>query len=296
MEAWSLDAWLDSLSRAAASTRAVYARDMRALVRWLEAAGVGAPEKVTRRDLRMYFSELHSSGYARRTTARKASVIRRYFGWACRTDRLAADPSAGLSAPRGKASLPKVLSTAELDSLFEGSAAAQATAAAAPEIELRDRAVVELLYGSGLRVSELCGLRRQDMLGSKDSITVWGKGSKQRRVPVSEPAAEALNDWISRGRPKMVTEESPDDRVFLNRRGRALSPRDVRRLLDGRSRSPTHPHALRHTFATHLLDGGADLRSVQELLGHEDLATTQVYTRVSRERMREVHRTTHPRA
>ena len=296
VKAWGLDVWLDSLSRVAPSTRAVYERDMRALVRWFETAGVGTPEKVTRRDLRMYLSELHSSGYARRTTARKASVIRRYFGWACRADRLATDPSAALSAPRGAATLPSVLSAAELDSLFEGSTAARAAAAAEPEIEMRDRAIVELLYGSGLRVSELCGLRHEDLSGPSDSITVWGKGSRQRRVPISEPAAAALQDWISRGRPKMVTEVSPDDRVFLNRRGKALSPRDVRRLLDRRSLSPTHPHALRHTFATHLLDGGADLRSVQELLGHADLATTQIYTRVSRERMREVHRSTHPRA
>ena len=285
MKAWNLDVWLDSLSRVAPSTRAVYERDMRALVRWFEAAGVSVPEKVTRRDLRMYLSELHRSGYARRTTARKASV-----------DRLATDPSSALSAPRGTATLPDVLSAAELDSLFEGSTAARGAAVAEPEIELRDRAIVELLYGSGLRVSELCGLRHEDLSGPSDSITVWGKGSKQRRVPISEPAAAALKDWIRRGRPKMVTEVSPDDRVFLNRRGKALSPRDVRRLLDGRSLSPTHPHALRHTFATHLLDGGADLRSVQELLGHADLATTQIYTRVSRERMREVHRSTHPRA
>lgn len=295
VESWSLDVWLDSLSRVAPSTRAVYERDMRALIGWFDAAGVGAPETVTRRDLRMYLTELHSCGYARRTTARKASVIRRYFGWACRTDRLATDPSAALSAPRGAATLPAVLSAAELDGLFEGSTAAQAAAAAEPEIEMRDRAVVELLYGSGLRVSELCGLRHEDLSGPGDSISVWGKGSKQRRVPISEPAAAALRDWISRGRPKMVTDVSPDDRVFLNRRGKALSPRDVRRLLDRRSLSPTHPHAIRHTFATHLLDGGADLRSVQELLGHADLATTQIYTRVSRERMREVHRSTHPR-
>lgn len=296
LQAWSLNIWLDSLSRVAPSTRAVYERDMRALIRWFESAGVAAPEKVTRRDLRMYLSDLHGSGYARRTTARKASVIRRYFGWACRTDRLPSDPSAALSAPRGTSTLPAVLNAAELDSLFEGSTAAQAAAASEPEIELRDLAVVELLYGSGLRVSELCGLSHEDLSGPSGSITVWGKGSKQRRVPISEPAAAALRDWISRGRPKMVTEASPDDRVFLNRRGKALSPRDVRRLLDKRSLSPTHPHALRHTFATHLLDGGADLRSVQELLGHADLATTQIYTRVSRERMREVHRSTHPRA
>lgn len=296
VDAWSLEEWLDSLTRVAPSTRAVYERDMRAVAEWCETIGVSTPEMVTRRDLRGYLSSLHSAGYARRTTARKASVIRRYFGWARRTDRLVTDPSASLSAPRGEATLPTVLNAQELEGLFEGSAAAAAVAAVEPEIELRDRAIVELLYGSGLRVSELCGLRHEDLSGPSDSIVVWGKGSKQRRVPISEPAAAALSAWIQRGRPEMVTEVSPDDRVFLNRRGKALSPRDVRRLLDRRSLSPTHPHALRHTYATHLLDGGADLRSVQELLGHADLATTQIYTRVSRERMREVHRSTHPRA
>ena len=115
-------------------------------------------------------------------------------------------------------------------------------------------------------------------------------------VPISDPAAKALADWISEGRPTLVTDGTPDDALFLNRKGGKLSPRDVRRVLDGRALNPTSPHALRHTFATHLLDGGADLRAVQELLGHADLSTTQIYTRVSRERMREVHRTTHPRA
>lgn len=296
MDAWGFEVWLDSLTRVAPSTRAVYSRDIRALAGWFKAAGVSEPEMVSRRDLRKYLSELHSAGYARRTTARKASVIRRYFRWACRTHRIATDPSTSLSAPRGQATLPKILNAKELDNLFEGSTAAAAVAAAEPEIELRDRAIVELLYGSGLRVSELCGLRHEDLEGPGDSIMVWGKGQKQRRVPISEQAAAALEAWIQRGRRAMLTEASPDDRVFLNRRGRALSPRDVRRLLDRRSLSPTHPHALRHTFATHLLDGGADLRSVQELLGHADLATTQIYTRVSRERMREVHRSTHPRA
>lgn len=296
VEAWTISDWLDSLTRVASSTRAVYERDMRAVVAWFQAAGVTSPAMVTRRQLRSYLSDLHAAGYARRTTARKASVIRRYFAWACRTERLSTDPSAALSAPRGSATLPRVLGAAELDNLFDGSATSDVLAEAEPEIELRDRAIVELLYGSGLRVSELCGLRREDLAGIPDTITVWGKGAKQRRVPVSEAAVAALSEWLARGRSEMATEATPDDAVFLNRRGKAMSPRDVRRSLDRRSLSPTHPHALRHTFATHLLDGGADLRSVQELLGHADLATTQIYTRVSKERMREVHRATHPRA
>ena len=296
MQSWNLTTWLDSLTRLAPSTKAVYKRDMDAVVEWFRENEVLAPDLVTRRHLRSYLAELHSAGYARRTTARKASVIRRYFGWSCRADGLVNDPSIELLAPRGRAALPTILKAAELDVLLVGSAAAAEQATQHPHIELRDRAVVELLYGSGLRVSELCGLRHEDLLGSNDMITVWGKGSKQRRVPLSQAAAVALRGWINDGRPEMLTEATPDEYIFLNRRGKQLSPRDVRRILDRRSLTPTHPHALRHTCATHLLDGGADLRSVQEFLGHADLATTQIYTRVSRERLREVHRATHPRA
>ncbi len=292
VDAWALDVWLDSLTRVAPSTRAVYERDMRAVIEWLESQLVDSPESVGRRDLRGYLAALDRDGYARRTIARKASVIRRYFAWARRAARIDSDPSAALSAPRGNATLPRVLTARELDRLVEGGPASRDE----PEIDLRDRAVIEILYGSGLRVSELCGLRRRDLSGPPGTITVWGKGDKQRWVPISEPAAAALHSWMSEGRPAMACADTPDDIVFLNRKGRPLSPRDVRRLIDRRSPTPTHPHALRHTFATHLLDGGADLRAVQELLGHADLATTQIYTRVSRERMREVHRSTHPRA
>ena len=163
-------------------------------------------------------------------------------------------------------------------------------------IRLRDDAVLELLYGSGLRVAELCGLRMEDVDLDNRRLNVWGKRSKQRQVPLSEPAADAVRGWLERGRAALVEEGSPADAVFLNRRGRRLGERDVRRILDHRAQSPTHPHALRHTFATHLLDGGADLRVVQELLGHASLETTQVYTHVSKERLFQVHESTHPRA
>ena len=165
-----------------------------------------------------------------------------------------------------------------------------------PAVRSRDDAVLELLYGSGLRVSELCGLGPDDLDLSRRRLTVWGKGSKQRVVPLSAPACVALEQWIGHGRRVLATSASPADALFLNRRGGRLGPRDVRRLLDRRSPSPTHPHALRHTFATHLLDGGADLRAVQELLGHADLSTTQHYTHVSKERLRSVVDSTHPRA
>ena len=162
--------------------------------------------------------------------------------------------------------------------------------------DARDLAIVELLYGSGLRVSELCGLRYEDLDLARGEIRVWGKGAKQRLLPLSDPAVAALRVWLEDHRVSFVTDETPAAALLLNQRGRAMTPRDVRRVIDRRSVVPTHPHALRHTFATHLLDGGADLRAVQELLGHADIATTQIYTHVSRERLREVHRSTHPRA
>jgi site-specific recombinase XerD len=288
--AWDLTAWLETLTRVSDSTRAVYQRDMRATVEWLECAGCVEPSAVRRQVLRRYLAHLDSRGYARRTISRKVSVMRRYFDWARRVGLVGNDPTAGLSAPRGEAKLPHILRSSELDALVDGRSAGDD-----PARDQRDRAIVEVLYGSGLRVSELCGLTMDSVDLAGSAVTVWGKGSKQRRVPLSVPAVDALRDWLDRGRAQYERADSPPDAMFLNQRGRALAPRDVRRILDRRSLTPTHPHALRHTFATHLLDGGADLRAVQELLGHEDLSTTQIYTRVSRERLREVHRSTHPR-
>jgi len=190
--------------------------------------------------------------------------------------------------------LPHVLRQAELDTLFDPPPAPAGEVDDA--VRLRDVAIVELLYGSGLRVAELCGLRPDDLDLRRGQVTVWGKRAKQRLVPMSEPSVGAVRAWLRQGRRALATEATPGDAVFLNRRGRRLSPRDVRRVLDRRASAPTHPHALRHTFATHLLDGGADLRVVQELLGHDDLATTQLYTHVSKERLRAVYDATHPRA
>jgi site-specific recombinase XerD len=253
--------------------------------------------------LRRYLAYLSTRRLARRTIARKAASLRRYFGWLRRTGVVTVDPSARLSAPRGDARLPRVLRGAELESLL---APPRPSTAPTPRADkparrvqataLRDTAVVELLYGSGLRVAELCGLRPDDLDLPGRSLQAWGKGSKQRQVPMSAPSVDAVRAWLARGRPVLVTGDSPADALFLNQRGRRIGPRDVRRILDRRATSPTHPHALRHTFATHLLDGGADLRAVQELLGHADLATTQLYTHVSKERLRSVYDATHPRA
>jgi site-specific recombinase XerD len=292
--AWSEQEFLASLTSVATRTQEAYGRDLAGFASWSAEQGVHGPEAVDRLLLRRYVAHLAATSYAKRSIARKASALRRYFAWCTRTGRLAADPAAALSAPHGEGRLPRVLRQDELNTLLEGPSPALDRDPAA--VRARDDAVLEVLYGSGLRVGELCSLDRADLDLPRQRATVWGKGGKQRTVPLGEPAVAALERWLAGARAELLTAASPPEALFLNRRGRRLTPRDVRRLLDRRAAAPTHPHALRHTFATHLLDGGADLRAVQELLGHSDLATTQRYTHVSRERLRSVYDAAHPRA
>jgi site-specific recombinase XerD len=293
--AWEAEGFVASLTSLNESSRAVYARDLEAFCAWAGQDGRTAPADVDRRCLRRYLGHLDAGGYARRTIARKASVLRRYFAWARRRGLVPRDPTIGLSTPKGEARLPRVLRDDELTVLLDEPR--PAAAAADRSIAARDDAVVELLYGSGLRVSEVCGLGPSDVDLSRGRVTVWGKGGKQRTVPMSAPAVAAVGNWLRNHRPAVVWRDAESaSALFGNARGGRLSPRDVRRVIDRRSPAPTHPHAIRHTFATHLLDGGADLRAVQELLGHADLSTTQIYTHVSKERLQRVHRSTHPRA
>jgi site-specific recombinase XerD len=238
-------------------------------------------------------------GNARRTISRRASALRRYFRWLMRAGHIGRDPTAGLTAPKGEARLPRVLRPDELRDLLDPDPADPAREGAGTTggaVALRDTALLELLYGSGLRVAEAAALDVDEVDLGRGRVVVWGKGGKQRTVPLSDPAVAALRRWLADGRAEMATEHTPAAAVFLNARGRRLTPRDARRIVDRRSAAPTHPHALRHSFATHLLDGGADLRVVQELLGHADVATTQRYTHVSKERLRSVFDATHPRA
>ena len=288
--AWQQDEFLRSLTAASANTVAAYRRDVAAFCDWADRGGASGPDAVDRILLRRYLAYLSTRRYSRRTIARRASALRRYFGWLQRSGAIATDPSRGLSAPKGEGRLPAVLRRGDLEQLLEPPAGDDDVTA------VRDQAVVELLYGSGLRVGELCALGPADVDLPRRQLVAWGKGSKQRQVPMSEPSADAVQAWLTFGRPALATADSPADALFLNKRAKRLTPRDVRRILDRRAASPTHPHALRHTYATHLLDGGADLRAVQELLGHGDLATTQLYTHVSKERLRAVHQSSHPRA
>lgn len=302
-QGWDLDAFAVGVPLAA-STMAVYVRDVRDFAEWAARSGVESPGRVDRRLVRSYLAHLTSRRYAQRTIARKAASLRRYFGWLRRRGLVGTDPTAGVGAPHGAARLPRVLRADELHQLLEPDAPVPGAAAVdlttSGPVDLRDRVVLEVLYGSGLRVSELCGLDVDDLDLDRGRLTVWGKGARQRIVPLADPALDVLAGWLATGRAAWADEhpvQPGEERALLwNQRGRRLGPRDVRRLLDRRSPVPTHPHALRHTYATHLLDGGADLRVVQELLGHADLASTQVYTHVSRERLRRVVDAHHPRA
>ncbi|MFN2390021.1 MAG: tyrosine recombinase XerC [Actinomycetota bacterium] len=273
-----------------------YRSDLSQFAGWARRGRAETLGAIDRRLLRRYVAYLGERRYARRSIARKMSAIRSLLDWAVKHDLLASDPSLGVQVPKLDRPLPRVLKPAEAGELCE----------LPPDddpVGLRDRAVIELLYGSGLRVGELCGLDLGDLDPRSATVRVTGKGRKQRQVPVGEPAARAVATYVDAARPRLL-EKGPDGAarpyLFVNGRGGRLAPRSVRALLARYLRAegavPIGPHALRHSFATHLLDGGADLRVVQELLGHESLATTQIYTHVSMERLRAVYEQSHPRA
>lgn len=290
IDLWRLEDFQRSQTSLSDRTLSAYESDVRLFAEWVARSSVESPAGVTRTLVRRYVAALSTRAYARRSIARKAAALRRYYGWALEAGLAEVDPTIGVHVISDQGRLPRVLERRELEQLLDGPV---------PDDEpvwrrRRDDAVLEVLYGSGVRVSELCSLVSDQVRLDERLMIVWGKGSKERRVPLGEPAIDALRAWLI-VRPEVVPVEAGPI-VFANERGRQLTPRDVRRILDRRSPTPTHPHALRHTFATHLLDGGADLRSVQELLGHSDVATTQRYTHVSRERLRSAYQKSHPRA
>jgi integrase/recombinase XerC len=287
---WRLDDFVRAQTSLSANTLQAYRTDVRLFAEWTLRLQIDDPRAVTRTTVRRYIAALSTREFARRSIARKAASLRRYFGWAAAVGLVDTDPTIGVQAKGGDGRLPRVLDGRELAHLLDA-----APTADEPEWRRRrDDAVLEVLYAAGVRVSELCSLQLDQVHVDEAYLTVWGKGSKERRVPLGEPAQAALRRWLA-----IRHEAAPPEAggiVFVNERGKPLMPRDVRRILDRRSLAPTHPHALRHTFATHLLDGGADLRAVQELLGHSDVATTQRYTHVSRERLRSAYQESHPRA
>jgi tyrosine recombinase XerC len=285
-------------------TVAAYVRDLRSLAEFLARGGHRLPT-ATYPMLRRWLASLTTRGYARSSIARKAAAVRTFYRWSRRTRLVQADPAALLGAPAYGSRLPAVLKRAEAQTLVE--------APSTDPVGLRDRAILELLYGSGLRVSEACSLDLQDVDLRGRQLRVMGKGGKERAAPIGDFAAEAMAAYVERGRtpiavaakgaasPPADPAPAPQDAVFLNRRGRRMGPRDVRAMLERyRARvlpeRSVSPHTLRHSFATHLLEGGAEIRAVQELLGHASLATTQRYTHVSKGRLFDAYRQSHPRA
>lgn len=247
---------------------------------------------VTYPALRRWLAQLRTRGYASATVTRKAATVRTFYAWTLRRGLTRSNPASLLARPSGSSRLPTVLKPSE--------AAALAEAPADPgPLALRDRAALELLYGCGIRVAELSGLDVDDVELELGRVRVMGKGSKERVVPLGEPAADAVRAYLQHGRGRDIVQEP--HALFHNRKGKRMSPRDLRAMLERYRRlvladRKVSPHTLRHSFATHLLEGGADIRAVQELLGHASLATTQLYTHLSKRTVFEAFRRSHPRA
>nr|WP_231705203.1 tyrosine recombinase XerC [Arthrobacter gengyunqii] len=274
-----------------------YESDVAQLLNYALAVGVRTLDGIDLGVLRGWLGELSAAGLARSTLARRAATARSFTGWALREELISTDPAIRLRAPKREGTLPAVLRAGQIGELFEALAAA--TGDGEP-VAIRDLALVELLYATGIRVGELTGLDIDDLNPERRTLTVIGKGNKERTVPYGQPAAAAVDDWLRRGRPALATAES-GSALFLGRRGRRVDQRQIRAVVSRLfaalgDTGATGPHALRHTAATHLLDGGADLRAVQEILGHSSLATTQLYTHVSVDRLKASYQQAHPRA
>ena len=249
--------------------------------------------------LRRFLAQQHALGYARASIARRVGAIHTFYRWANDAGRIDHDPSLLLGRPKVANRLPTVLRVGEAAALMEEPASTPEDDPIAVAVRRRDEAILELLYGSGLRVSEITTLTTHGLDLDGRRVHVVGKGSKERSVPLSEYAVGALRVWLADGRPVLAT--VPTAALFVNRKRKPMGPRDVRAMVDGYAGSllpgrRVGPHTLRHSFATHLLEGGADIRAVQELLGHSSVATTQRYTHVSRSRLFEAHERSHPRA
>ncbi len=301
-------AWLAALAafdrdltrRAVAEkTRVAYASDCRQFAEWATAHDV-EPARVDIRALRRYAAGLSERGIAPATIARRLAALRGLFRVQMELGARGDNPAELLSSPKKPQRLPRVLKAGEVAALLE-------SIPATTPLELRDRALFELAYACGLRAEELVSLDLESIDFDSENVRVEGKGSKTRLVPVGEHALGALERYLARGRPALTADGdgARDRALFVSKSGRRLSTSDVRRRLGGWARravgrSPAlaqaHPHALRHSFATHLLDGGADLRAIQELLGHATISTTQVYTRVESARLRSTYSRAHPRA
>lgn len=270
-----------------------YGTDVRSLLSHAAGTGITTPGELDLRLLRGWLASQHEAGAARATLARRGAAARAFTAYAHRQGWLAVDPGPLLGALKTRRALPHVLRQDEMSAVLDDTGADDPVA-------LRDLALLELLYATGIRVSELCGLDTGSIDHGRRTVRVLGKGDKERTVPAGLPALRAIIRWQETGRPALATRAS-GTALFLGARGGRLDPRTARRVVHDRLRAAgasrdTGPHGIRHTVATHLLEGGADLRSVQEILGHSSPATTQIYTHVSIERLKSSYRQAHPRA
>ncbi|MBS5400990.1 MAG: site-specific tyrosine recombinase XerD [Bifidobacterium pullorum] len=291
----------------AQSTVDAYASDLRRYLDWLEARGVHGPAAVTRQDVEDYVADLDGAGESGRSKARRLASIHAFHRFALAQQAVASDVAATVKAPKGAGTLPDVLTVDEVARLLEAVPQPGGTGVAGVEdaVLVRDRALLELMYATGARVSEIVGADIDDMDFDEHVIRVTGKGSKQRLVPVGGYACQALRRYLDEARPVLERRKrsgSAERRaLFLNKRGCRLSRQSVWEVVKAAGErahiaKPLHPHTLRHSFATHLIQGGADVRTVQELLGHASVTTTQIYTHVSPESLIEAYLTAHPRA
>lgn len=262
-----------------------YERDLHGFTDFAEKLGVRAIREVDRRIVRRYVANLTTRGYAASTVGRRTSAVRAFLDDAAERGDLPANPAAGVAQPKQPSTLPRAIPARALADMLDGLDGDD-------PVDVRDRALLEMLYGLGLRVSELVAMRTTDPLDG-DFLKVRGKGAKDRTVPIGGSARRALDRYLHSGRAELEG-DATGDALWLGVRGRALDDRGVRRVV--RRCLGSYPHALRHSFATHLLENGADLRSVQDLLGHAELATTQIYTAVTRKHMTETYERSHPRA
>ena len=290
--------YLESERNLSAHTIRAYLGDLDSFFEHLEKLDVTDFSKLELSHIRSWLANQQVKGGARTTLSRRAVSIRLFTKWATKKGYLAKDVGATLATPKGARTLPDVLNVA--DAGFAMDALATRVAEEDGPLSKRDCAMVEVLYASGARVSELCGLDLQDIDYERNTIRVIGKGNKERTIPLGNPAMRALDAWLKEGRPSLAGDKS-DRAVFLGARGKRIDQRTVRTVvyqaleaLEGAVK--LGPHALRHSAATHLLEGGADLRTVQEILGHASLATTQIYTHVSTERLQKAFKQAHPRA
>ena len=273
-------------------TRRAYGVDLAQFSSWARGRGLD-PDSVRHRDVRRYAAGLSQDGAAPATVARKLAAIRGLFDHLVRTERIGQNPADLVSSPKRDQKLPKVMSGEQVRTLLE-------RIPASTPLELRDRSMLELAYSCGLRCEEIVTLDLGAFDFETEQLRVLGKGSKERLLPVGEPAQRALTAYLERGRPALASEDR-ERALFLSKSGRRLSNSDVTRRLglwvrEAALAGGVSPHSLRHSFATHLLEGGADLRTIQELLGHASISTTQVYTRVDAARLRDAYLATHPRA